>query len=92
MAVDPEHRGLGLGTKLMQEALVAARQGGTGLVVLVGDDPYYGRFGFKPVPFGQIVFPGPVNPARILACELLDRALSGYRGLIVAVPSNGRPA
>jgi len=92
VAVDPEHRGLGLGTKLMQEALAAARQGGTALVVLVGDEPYYGRFGFKPVPTGQITFPGPVNPARVLACELGDNALSGYRGLIVAVPSNGQCA
>jgi predicted N-acetyltransferase YhbS len=88
VAVDPEHRGLGLGTKLMQEALAAARQGGTALVVLVGDDPYYGRFGFKPAPAGQIAFPGPVNPARVLACELRENALSGYRGLVVAIPSN----
>jgi predicted N-acetyltransferase YhbS len=89
VAVDPEHRGHGLGTKLMTEALAAARAGGTALVVLVGDDPYYGRFGFKAVPAGQIVFPGPVNPARILACELKDGAVTEYRGTIVAIPSNG---
>ena len=65
----------------MTQALEAARSSGTALVVLVGDEPYYGRFGFKPVPFGQIVFPGPVNPARILACELKDGACASYRGL-----------
>ena len=47
VAVDPDHRNIGLGTKLMNEAIEAARVGGTSLVVLVGDDPYYGRFGFK---------------------------------------------
>jgi len=92
VAVDADHRGLGLGTTLMNDAMAAARKGGTSLVVLVGDDPYYGRFGFKAVPAGQIVFPGPVNPARILAHELQDGALADYRGLIVAIPTNGTPA
>jgi predicted N-acetyltransferase YhbS len=86
VAVDPDHRGLGVGTKLMTEALSAARKAGTALVILVGDDPYYGRFGFKAVPPGQIVFPGPVNPARILACELQDGACAAYHGLIAAEP------
>lgn len=89
VAVDPDHRSIGLGTKLMNEAVDAARAGGTSLVVLVGDDPYYGRFGFKVVPADQIVFPGPVNPARLLARELKDGALAEFRGLIVAIPSNG---
>lgn len=89
VAVDPEHRRLGLGTKLMNEALAAARAGGTALVILVGDHPYYGRFGFKVVPAGQIVFPGPVDPMRVLACELKDSAVADYRGLITAIPSNG---
>jgi predicted N-acetyltransferase YhbS len=86
VVVEPQHRGLGLGTKLVTEALSAARAGGTALVILVGDEPYYGRFGFKAVPAGQIVFPGPVNPARILACELKEGAIDSYRGLIVAEP------
>ncbi len=89
VAVDLEHRNLGLGKKLIGEALEAARAGGTALVVLVGDDPYYGRFGFKTVPPGQIVFPGPVNPARILVCEVKAGALAGYRGLVVAEPPRG---
>jgi predicted N-acetyltransferase YhbS len=92
VAVDPDHRGLGLGTKLMNEALAVTRAGGTALVVLVGDDPYYGRFGFKAVPPGQIVFPGPVNPARVLACELKDGASADYRGIIAAIPTNGMSA
>lgn len=89
VAVDPDHRNIGLGTKLMNEAIEAARIGGTSLVVLVGDNPYYGRFGFKVVPAGQIIFPGPVNPARLLVRELKDGALAEFRGLIAAIPSNG---
>jgi predicted N-acetyltransferase YhbS len=66
------------------EALGAAKAGGVRLVLLVGDEPYYGRFGFRPVPVGQITLPGPVNPARILAAELADGALAGYAGLVTA--------
>jgi predicted N-acetyltransferase YhbS len=86
VVVEPAHRGIGLGTKLVTAALESARTGGTELVVLVGDDPYYGRFGFKVVPAGQIMFPGPVNPARILACELKTGALAARRGTVVAEP------
>lgn len=86
VAVDADHRSLGLGSKLIMSALEAARAGGAKLVVLVGDQPYYGRFGFRPVPPSQIVFPGPVHPFRILVCELEPDALAGYRGLVVAEP------
>lgn len=86
IAVDSEHRSLGLGSKLIAAAIDAARAGGARLIILVGDQPYYGRFGFAPVPMGQIVFPGPVNPQRILACEIEPDALGQYRGLIVAEP------
>ncbi|MFT3730159.1 MAG: N-acetyltransferase [Hyphomicrobium sp.] len=90
VAVDGDHRSLGLGSKLIIAALDAARTGGARLVVLVGDSPYYGRFGFNVVPMGQIVFPGPVNPQRILACELAPNALGDYRGLVVAEPPAGK--
>lgn len=87
VAVASENRNIGIGKRLMHEALEAAERGGTDLVVLVGDLPYYGRFGFKPVPLGQILFPGPVNPGRILAREIREGALQDFRGLIVAQPS-----
>jgi predicted N-acetyltransferase YhbS len=86
VAVDADHRTFGLGGKLIASALEAARNGGSKLVVLVGDHPYYGRFGFRPVPPGQIVFPGPVSPFRILACELEADTLHNYRGKVVAEP------
>ncbi len=92
VAVDSGHRSFGLGSKLMTAALDAARSGGAKLVVLVGDLPYYGRFGFKAVRPGQITFPGPVDPSRILAHELEPEALAAYRGLVVAEPPQNYPA
>jgi len=48
---------------------------------------YYGRLGYVPVePRGRIVFPGPVDPARILAHELVPGTLAGLKGLVVAEP------
>ena len=85
LAVDPDFAGQGHGRRLVSEALDEMKNAGIKLVVLVGDEPYYGRFGFKPVPPGQIVFPGPVNPQRILAVELVPGALGLYRGLVVPV-------
>lgn len=84
LAVDPDFVNQGLGRRLVGEAIEAARAGGIQLVVLVGDMPYYGRFGFAPVPRSQIAFPGPVDPARILALELVPGALAEYRGLVAA--------
>ncbi len=82
LVVAPEYAGQGYGRALVKDAMEAMREAGLKLVVLVGDEPYYGRFGFKPVTPGTIVFPGPVNPARILAAELEDGALAHFSGLI----------
>lgn len=87
LAVDPGFAGQGYGRKLIAETLAAARDDGKRLVLLVGDLPYYGRFGFAVVPDGQIKLPGPVNPARLLAAELQEGALAGYRGLVSAAAS-----
>ena len=61
-----------------------ARDAGIALVVLVGDEPYYARLGFKPVPHGQIALPGPVDPDRLLAVELAPDALATFGGLMTA--------
>lgn len=87
IAVRSGYTGQGLGSRLIGEALDDMRAAGIALVVLVGDEPYYGRLGFKAVPAGQIVLPGPANPARILACELQAGCLTRYRGAICAAPS-----
>jgi predicted N-acetyltransferase YhbS len=84
LAVDPDFAGQGYGRRLISEAMEAAQKCGVRLVVLVGDEPYYGRFGFKPVPPGQILLPGPVNARRLLAAELETGALADYRGAVEA--------
>lgn len=66
LAVEPAFRSRGIGRLLMERAIAEASRQGYHLVLLVGDQSYYGRLGFKPVPMGRIVMPGPVDPARLL--------------------------
>lgn len=84
LVVDPQVKGKGYGKALVGEGLRRARDEGFGLVLLVGDMPYYGRFGFAPVTPGQITLPGPVDPARLLAVELQPGALEGAAGQVKA--------
>lgn len=80
LVVDPAEKGKGFGRALVEEGLARARTEGFGLVLLVGDMPYYGRFGFQAVPPGQIALPGPVDPARLLAIEIIPGALAAAVG------------
>ena len=89
LVVDPAHAGKGYGRALVEEGLNRARGEGFALVLLVGDMPYYGRFGFAPVAPGQITLPGPVDPARLLALELEAGALAGAIGQVRACSPNG---
>ena len=82
LAVKPDHMNKGIGRKLMQECLTLAHQQGHALVLLVGDVPYYGPFGFKRVARGSITFPAPVDPNRILLCELTGGASEGVSGAV----------
>jgi predicted N-acetyltransferase YhbS len=84
LAVDPAVANQGYGRGLVAAALEDARAAGIALVVLVGDEPYYARLGFRRVPRGQIAMPGPVDPDRLLAVELVPEALDGFRGLVSA--------
>ncbi|MCV0368670.1 MULTISPECIES: N-acetyltransferase [Filomicrobium] len=84
LAVDPAFANRGYGRQLIAEGLDLARANDIALVILVGDEPYYARFGFKPLPPGSITFPGPVNPARILGLELQTGAAASFHGLIQA--------
>ena len=57
--------------------MAEAKGKGHRLVVLVGDEPYYGKAGFRPIPKGQVTMPGPVDPARLLVAELVPGAFDG---------------
>ena len=82
LAVRPAWKNKGIGRQIMQLSVDAARLAGHGLVVLVGDEPYYGPFGFKRVAAMQIVFPAPVDQARVLALELAEGTLANAAGLV----------
>jgi predicted N-acetyltransferase YhbS len=83
LAVDPSCRRLGIGTALVQRALAAAKARGHGAVLLLGDAPYYTRFGFSALKTGELRLPGPFERDRLLGLELRERALDGASGMIV---------
>jgi predicted N-acetyltransferase YhbS len=82
LAVDPACRALGVGAELMNHALAAARARGHGAVILLGDAPYYGRFGFSALKASELALPGPFERDRLLALELREGALDGAAGMI----------
>lgn len=84
IAVLPERQGDGIGARLMRHALAAAATEGHAAVLLVGDRPYYGQFGFDPRLTQGLALPGPVERDRFLGLELVPGALDGATGLVVA--------
>jgi predicted N-acetyltransferase YhbS len=82
LAVHPDLQGLGVGAQLMRISLARAAERGHGAVVLVGDAPYYGRFGFQAGLTGELVLPGPFERHRFLGLELRDGWLQGAAGLV----------
>lgn len=82
LTVDPSFERRGIGSALMRKSLEAAGAAGHPLVVLVGDLPYYGRFGFAPVAAGKLALPGPVDPARFLWLELAPGARDAASGIV----------
>ena len=82
LTVEPPFRERGVGSALIKRALKEAQAKGHRLVVLVGDEPFYGKIGFKRIPKGQVKMPGPVDPARLLVAELAPGAFEGVSGLI----------
>lgn len=87
VAIDPSVAGKGYGRTLIARSIEDARAAGFRMILLVGDLPYYERFGFVRVPPGQIRLPGPVDPARLLALELAEGALAEVRGMVAAGPA-----
>jgi predicted N-acetyltransferase YhbS len=82
LTVEPPFRDRGIGLALIERALAQARAQGHRLAILVGDEPYYGRAGFKPMPKGRAVMPGPVDPERLMVAELVEGAFEGVGGPI----------
>ena len=82
LTVEPPFRDRGFGRALLDRALGDARAKGHSLVVLVGDEAYYKRVGFKAIPKGQVDMPGPVDRARLLVCELVPGAFEGVCGMV----------
>ena len=82
LTVEPPFRKRGVGRALLDRALADAKKAGHRIVVLVGDEPYYSRVGFKAVPKGRATMPGPVDYSRLLAAELVEGAFDGISGAI----------
>jgi len=84
LAVDAAHEGKGIGGALMRAAIGEAKSRGHGAILLVGDAPYYERFGFFAAKAQHLVMPGPFERSRFLAIELKDGWLDGAAGMLVA--------
>ena len=84
LAVDASCRKLGVGAALMRHALAAAKARGHRAVILLGDAPYYARFGFSAAKTGELSLPGPFERERLLGLELREGALDGAWGMIAA--------
>jgi predicted N-acetyltransferase YhbS len=81
LTVEPPFRSHGIGKALIEASLEAAKKAGEKIILLVGDEPYYGRLGFKKVPRGKVKLPGPVDPERVLVAELVAGAFEGVEGM-----------
>ncbi len=84
LAVDAEWRCYRVGSRLMKAAIARAGVLGHAAIVLVGDAPYYARFGFKRRHALDLRMPGPVEEERVLGLELMPGALAGARGPVRA--------
>jgi predicted N-acetyltransferase YhbS len=84
LAVEESSRQLGVGAALMDHALAAAKARGHRAVILLGDAPYYARFGFSAARTGELSLPGPFERDRLLGLELREGALEDPWGMISA--------
>lgn len=84
LAVDPSVKSTGIGSALMRRAIGEARRLGHGAILLVGDAPYYARFGFSAGKTDALSMPGPYEKSRFLALELIEGWLDGARGTLMA--------
>ena len=88
IAVHPTRQGEGLGALLMGASLDIAKEQGWKRVLLIGDEPYYGRFGFHRDTTKRLRFPPPYNPDRLLGLELQPDGFADCAGLVQSWASN----
>jgi predicted N-acetyltransferase YhbS len=79
-AVDKAWRSRGLGAALVEAACERTRAAGHGLVILVGDAPFFGRIGFQPVAPKALSLPGPVDMRRVMVLALREGASDDLAG------------
>ncbi len=84
VAVHPTRQGEGIGALLIRESLRRAAELGWTRVILVGDAPYYARFGFGREAARGLEYPPPTNPERLLARALAPGAFDGVAGMVRA--------
>ena len=82
LTIEPPFRGRGVGRALLERALAGAKAKGHRLVLLVGDEDYYSRVGFRKIEKGRATMPGPVDYSRLLVAELVDGAFKDVSGAI----------
>lgn len=80
VAAHPTRQGEGIGAMLILEGLERAENLGWERCMLIGDEPYYARFGFRHALAENITFPPPTNPSRILARALVEGGMDGISG------------
>jgi predicted N-acetyltransferase YhbS len=83
LAVDADHRNRGIGSALVERAITAAQDAGHLEMLLVGDAPYYGRFGFSAERTGKLAMPGPFEPSRLLGVTFASGGKAEPTGLVI---------
>ena len=83
IVISSKTKSLGLGSLLMRHTIERAKENHVPFILLVGDEPYYRRFGFFKVAHGKLIMPAPVNPDRLLALELSKGAMDEAKGLVL---------
>ncbi len=83
IAVHPTRQGEGVGALLMQACLTTAVTEGHQRILLVGDAPYYARFGFQRLEY--VTMPPPTNPERVLGVGLVPNAWKGVAGPVTSL-------
>lgn len=82
LVVKPSHKDRGIGKKLVKIACEEAAKAGHAVVILVGDEPYYGPLGFARIKPGQVSMPRPVDLHRVLAHEIVPGSVAKIIGMI----------